>query len=86
MTRTNPICSLCEHLASEGLSCTAFPKGIPHEIISGQSLHLRERDDDRGLQFRLAERHRDVAKAMVANGLYPEAILRKRSAGKQGKP
>ena len=41
-------CGNCKHYIGEGL-CTAFPNGIPKEILNGENNHeepLPEQDDD----------------------------------------
>ncbi len=49
MQRSAPICTICTHFDHEGLStvpfsCTAFPKGIPDEIIQGSNKHTEKLD------------------------------------------
>jgi hypothetical protein len=42
-------CSACRHRDSKGLTCKAFPKRIPLQIISGEIHHtkrLRWQDND----------------------------------------
>jgi hypothetical protein len=47
------ICTLCVHLDAEsGLSrCSAFPDGIPDEILSGSKSHVKPYDGDGGILF-----------------------------------
>ena len=32
-------CSFCKHLIKEGLTCAAFPKGIPDNLLAGEVKH-----------------------------------------------
>jgi len=44
------ICRICKH-RTEGITCKAYPKGIPHEILSSQVGHDKERKEQIGILF-----------------------------------
>lgn len=47
---SEPMCGLCLHFW--GLdSCTAFPEGIPEEILHGPNNHKEPYPGDHGLRF-----------------------------------
>lgn len=49
-----PICYGCAHFMSnnlEGLTCDAYPDGIPIEIITGENDHREPYSGDHGIQF-----------------------------------
>jgi hypothetical protein len=46
-----PICVYCLHLARPSLTCTAFPEGIPDEIIKNEFDHREPHPGDRGIQW-----------------------------------
>jgi len=49
-------CSYCMHLnEKQFLTCKAFPKGIPHEILSSEFNHIYKHLRDNGIQFKLDE-------------------------------
>lgn len=35
------ICDFCKNIIKKGNLCSAFPKGIPKEIIEGKNLHQK---------------------------------------------
>ena len=43
-------CEFCKHFKKD-LSCTAYPKGIPWPILSGEVAHDKPLNDDNGIQF-----------------------------------
>lgn len=45
------ICWKCKHVNPDGLTCKAFPEGIPGEILNGDVKHVRPIKGDRGIQF-----------------------------------
>lgn len=46
------LCRICKHYsADKNYTCTAFPAGIPMELLYGQKLHLQPYENDRGIQF-----------------------------------
>jgi len=47
-------CSYCKYLNEKKLvTCKAFPKGIPHEILSSEFNHINPYPGDHGIQFEL---------------------------------
>lgn len=51
MTFPPAICTVCRHLNSEGVTCTAYSTRIPDEILRSQVDHRRPYKDDNGIQF-----------------------------------
>jgi len=49
-------CNQCHHVYDDGLSCAAFPDGIPSEILTGEEQHEEPYPGDQGIQFRARER------------------------------
>ena len=47
------ICIFCRHLCEDGTRCTAFPKGIPDEILFGWHDHRLTFEGDGGTLFEL---------------------------------
>lgn len=60
MIGAQPICMECGRFHRDrkemGLTCDAFPDGIPDEIIMGDSDHKEPVEGDHGLQFEPMER------------------------------
>lgn len=51
---TGSRCLYCQNLISDiKLICKAFPKGIPHEILSSEFNHINKHPKDHGIQFKL---------------------------------
>ena len=77
MPSYDPICLLCARLRDSGMTCDAFPDGIPSDIVQVKSLHLKARDGDRGLTFALRDDDatREAAQAMVDAKLLPAMVL-----------
>ena len=46
-----PICGGCKHLAEVGLTCSAFPSGIPDDIIWSRVDHRHPHTSDQGILF-----------------------------------
>jgi hypothetical protein len=49
-----PICMGCQHLTKDGgwgYRCSAFPAGIPGEIMESRVDHREPVDGDRGIRF-----------------------------------
>lgn len=53
MIGTAPICIDCKHYHkdAEKITCDAFPKGIPDEILFGDFDHHKPHPDDNGIRF-----------------------------------
>lgn len=78
-----PMCVRCTRFrpGRAGLTCQAFPDGIPAEIVAGAFDHRLPHPDDGGLRFKpvdeaaaaaVEERFRDRPRAgTVPDGLYP---------------
>lgn len=50
----HPICMKCKHrntIDSDGLTCKAFPNGIPDAIILNEHDHRKPFKGDNGIQF-----------------------------------
>jgi hypothetical protein len=47
-----PICWDCRHYRTDA-SCSAFPDGIPAEILDSEADHRRPYPGDRGIRFEL---------------------------------
>ncbi len=47
-----PQCNFCAHLyEGKGWTCSAFPEGIPQEILENRFNHREPHPGDRGIQF-----------------------------------
>ena len=44
-------CNKCLHVADDGLSCDAFPGGIPMDILAGRVAHTTPFEGDNDIQF-----------------------------------
>ncbi|KKK51484.1 hypothetical protein LCGC14_3114480 [marine sediment metagenome] len=44
-------CDSCKHIHRDGVTCEAFPNGIPIEILSNQKAHTKHYPNDNGIQF-----------------------------------
>ena len=45
-----PMCNKCNHLGADG-TCSAFPNGIPLNILTGQHDHREPYKGDNGIRF-----------------------------------
>lgn len=45
-------CNSCGWVNDDGLTCKAFPQGIPEEILIGQVQHTGPYPGDNGLRFK----------------------------------
>ena len=45
-------CNRCRHVSNDGLTCEAFPEGIPAEILTGKHDHTKAFPGDGGIRFR----------------------------------
>jgi hypothetical protein len=50
-TYLTPMCYSCVHLNPGELTCTAFPQGIPDEILDGRVDHRKPMEGDGGILF-----------------------------------
>lgn len=50
VTYATPICHYCKHFnrGYPGLTCKAFPKGIPDEVLSGENDHSKKINGQKG--------------------------------------
>ncbi len=62
-----PMCYGCTH-KREGLTCDAFPAGIPLEIVRSVADHREPFHGDNGIRFE----PRDTAAADYADQLFPK--------------
>lgn len=51
ITIDNGICNKCKHVNEDGMTCKAFPNGIPKEILNGDFKHRRPYEGDNGIRF-----------------------------------
>jgi len=49
---SEPICNKCDHKIEGGISCKAYPGGIPEEILSNDVDHRKEYIGDNGIVFK----------------------------------
>ena len=54
-----PLCWQCKHYR-EDVTCAAFPKGIPAEILESEADHRRPYTGDHGIHFEPLPDSRDV--------------------------
>ncbi len=52
ITLDEGICHKCRYLHSDGMSCMAYPDGIPEDILIGKIDHTEPQPDDNGIQFK----------------------------------
>jgi len=45
-------CNKCVHVYANGITCAAFPDGIPSEILIGEFDHSSAYPDDGGIRFK----------------------------------
>lgn len=50
-------CVTCKHKSTTGATCTAFPNGIPEQILTNASDHTKPYPGDNGIRY---ERRTDV--------------------------
>ena len=55
LVTVSELCDRCEHLdlSHYPLTCTAFPDGIPEDILAGDVDHQKPVDGDGGITFKL---------------------------------
>lgn len=51
------ICNGCVHLQPVGTTCTAFPAGIPQDLLTAGGDHRAARPGDHGVRFELDRAH-----------------------------
>ena len=49
-------CNKCRHVFIDGLTCGAFPQGIPNQILGGHSQHRKPFPGDHGIRFEPREK------------------------------
>lgn len=54
--RVTPACWTCVHKSTTGPTCTAFPDGIPEEILDGRNQHREAYPGDNGIRYEAAPR------------------------------
>jgi hypothetical protein len=69
-----PICWNCKHYR-ESVSCSAFPKGIPWEILSSEADHHDPFRGDHGIRFE--RKDAAVVRAAALNGVNKRKEKRK---------
>lgn len=55
---TQPIseqCLACQHNNPDILTCSAYPDGIPHDILSGGFDHTKPHEGDNGVRYEAQE-------------------------------
>jgi hypothetical protein len=48
-----PLCIFCRHLTEGQVRCTAFPQGIPDDLLFALRDHREPYEGDRGIRFEL---------------------------------
>ena len=51
MKQPASMCYYCQHFTPHGATCTAFPQGVPHEILNHTFDHRQEHLHDQGVRF-----------------------------------
>ena len=46
-----PLCNNCRHRFDDGITCEAFPEGIPMGVLTGQLDHTKNISGDNGIKF-----------------------------------
>lgn len=65
------MCSMCVYRNEDRVTCTAFPDGIPADILAGDVDHRQEVTGDNGIRFELHPLAPPDAVAILLH-LYPE--------------
>src|SRR5687767_9707704 len=59
-----PVCHFCRHMAmGGGMTCAAFPEGIPWEIQAGEFDHRQPHPRDRGIRYEPLQPEEFLARA-----------------------
>lgn len=56
-----PMCMWCVH-KRDGMTCAAFPEGIPEEIITSRVIHTVPYPGDNGIQYEQASEPSEFVK------------------------
>ena len=48
----SPICNKCFHYKKRTLVCTAYPNGIPFQILQNLADHTKPYPEDNGIRFK----------------------------------